>query len=173
MAGAVIDAMTDRRTLSVVTEPKTFTMNASGSVLGRIYLGLDGEYFPDDEWYDFPVPVLSWWIECILNLLTGNGDECELLFMDGPQFLHVAADKRDVWSVAFFRDLANRRSEPLFSPGEATRLGSDHKYEISAKQFVTSMLEAARVVIAECARRDWRSESIGELERLKDRLQAL
>jgi len=171
----MIDAMSNVKALLVVTEPETFTRNQSGSVVGRIYLRLDGEYFPDNQWFDFPVPVLSWWMESLLRVLTGQQTECELLFMDGPQFLHLAASSPDVWSVAFLRDSTDRRPEPPFSPEEPNRHkeGVQHEYEISAKPFMNSLLETAGVVIEECGKRDWHSQDIDELGRLRERLLAL
>jgi hypothetical protein len=168
--------MTDLKTLTIIVEPATFTMNRSGSVIGNIFLKLNGAYFPDHRWSDFPVPVLSWWMESILPILSGQQGQCDLLFMDGSQFIRLTATHNDVLSVAFLTTgLTDERPEPPYSPIEenGSRRSTDHEYDIFANPFITSLLDATDAVIEECAKRDFRSKYIAELGPLRDRLLSL
>lgn len=58
--------------------------NPSGNVTGCICLSLGSEFFPDSEWNDFPIIILGWWIEGLLEVLHGRATTFEARFMDGP-----------------------------------------------------------------------------------------
>ena len=161
-----------RKTLTIIVEPATFTITRDGSVVGNIFFKLNGAFFPDYRWSDFPVPILSWWVEAVLHLISGDKKEEELLFMDGPQFVGVTALGSEMWGVTFLRGLTERQPEPPYSPieGNGSRQAKAHEYDVSVNPLIASLLEATDAVISECAKRDFRSDDIAELRPLRDRL---
>lgn len=41
-------------------------------------------HFPEKEWSDFPVVILSWWIEGLREIESGRSHSFHGSFMDGP-----------------------------------------------------------------------------------------
>jgi len=56
-----------------------------GTVFGNIFLLLkeDNFFFPQNEWNDFILVVLSWWSREIIHLLNGDIEIGSFCFMDG------------------------------------------------------------------------------------------
>ena len=67
--------------LRIVVDPSSFAEAAGGTVAGRLHIESDDLCFPDDDWWDFPLVVLGWWLTAIRS---AGGDDFELRFMDGP-----------------------------------------------------------------------------------------
>lgn len=65
-----------------------------GNVTGVIYLDLDSGEFPERGWSDFPVIILSWWTETLLQLETER-NEVQWRFMDGPYSANLTAIESD------------------------------------------------------------------------------
>jgi hypothetical protein len=59
----------------------------SGNVTGVIYVELESGAFPEVGWSDFPVIILSWWAEALLQLAMRTRRKVLWLFMDGPHSL--------------------------------------------------------------------------------------
>ncbi len=47
-------------------------------------------YFPDPEWTDLTLAVLSMWAENLIRIHAGLNGVCRLSFMDGPYYLELA-----------------------------------------------------------------------------------
>jgi hypothetical protein len=73
----------------VVDTSSLRSRNPSGNVTGRICLSVGAEYFPDPQWNDFPIIILGWWIEGLLEVVHGRAKTFEGRFMDGPYFFLV------------------------------------------------------------------------------------
>jgi len=59
----------------------------SGNVTGVIYVELESGAFPETGWSDFPVIILSWWIEAWIQLEAPARRKVQWRFMDGPHSL--------------------------------------------------------------------------------------
>lgn len=59
----------------------------SGNVTGVIHVDLESGAFPETGWSDFPVIILGWWAEALLQLETPTMREVLWRFMDGPHSL--------------------------------------------------------------------------------------
>src|SRR5436190_394850 len=62
----------------------SFARNSGGLVKGWIWIDVDDIAFPSTAWDDFPVIVVSWWIEAALSLIEETTSVGEFRFMDGP-----------------------------------------------------------------------------------------
>lgn len=59
-------------------------LTLSGSVVAPLWLEVGDVAFPEAGWFDFPVPVLGWWIQALRSMVASTSDEALLRFMDGP-----------------------------------------------------------------------------------------
>jgi hypothetical protein len=66
-------------------------MNNSNNTLGEIYLEKNGYiYFPEENWTDIVVNLLSWWMKKIRSIkYVKCGEIIELDFKDGPLLLSI------------------------------------------------------------------------------------
>ena len=60
-------------------------------VLIYIWWESSGEYYPESNWMDFGIVILSWWIAATNKLYSGSKRE-ELIFMDGPYRLYLHSE---------------------------------------------------------------------------------
>jgi hypothetical protein len=56
----------------------------SANVTGVIYLDLQDGAFPRRGWSDFPVIILRWWADALLQLELPTRRKVQWMFMDGP-----------------------------------------------------------------------------------------
>jgi hypothetical protein len=56
----------------------------SANVTGVIYLELQDGAFPGRGWSDFPVIILGWWADALLQLELPTRRKVQWKFMDGP-----------------------------------------------------------------------------------------
>src|SRR5712675_1597226 len=73
----------------------------SGNVTGVIYVELESSAFPAREWSDFPVIILGWWTEALLQLEVPTRREVKWRFMDGPHSLTLTKVERAISSGAW------------------------------------------------------------------------
>ena len=57
------------------------------SVTVTFYISFNGQAFPDNQWTDFAVIVLNWWLSEIQNSLNQDNARFSLTFMDGPYYV--------------------------------------------------------------------------------------
>jgi len=133
-----------------------------GSIVGRVWLVLDGYAFPERAWSDLIVVILGWWIEELLRVQAADETTMTLLFMDGPYSVRLRAPTDgDTWSVSLLRDRA-----PADLKRDATGL-------VERAQFATAVVAAARDVIDACRRKGWSDDrEVLKLGRLADALAA-
>lgn len=121
-------------------------------VSGPIWLEMDGQLFPNDEWYDFPVVILGWWLNNMRPLVLNQATRCQCPFMDGPYRFDISTQKQADWLVSFIRDdldgekcLLERAVDPL--------------------TLTSKVLTAATAVADLCRQKGWASEDLTTLEK--------
>jgi len=120
-------------------------------VSGPIWLEMDGQAFPIDAWYDFPVVILGWWLSNLKPLVTNQSMSCECPFMDGPYRFDVTARKHRDWVVTFIRDELD---------GEKRLLEKG----IDPQVLISEVISAANTVVSLCRRNGWESSDLTTLE---------
>jgi hypothetical protein len=129
----------------VVVPLESLRRATSGAVTGQLWLEVEVAAdecvaYPEAGWWDFPVPVLTWWLDALASLGAPSVATCR--FMDGPHVFTVEeVDARlklqnDRWSCASTR--------PAFDG---------------------VLRGAALAVLAECDRQGWSSRDILDLRR--------
>jgi hypothetical protein len=133
-------------------------------VKGPIWLEIDGQEFPIDGWYDFPVVILGWWLCNMKPLLADRAIKCECAFMDGPYKYEIAVQKQSGWTLTCIKDDLN---------GEKRLL----RKEIDPKLLVSEVLSSANIVINLCKEKGWESDDLltlmNEAEEVKKLIQHL
>lgn len=128
-------------------------LTSSGAVVGPLWLDVGGVAFPEVGWYDFPVPILTWWIGALRGLTSRSSNEASLQFMDGPFELRIERIDRAT-GAAFLRS-----GEPMLP-----------EVEIDADELLTSSLECAAKLISTLQQRGVVSSDLEHLVRVARRL---
>jgi hypothetical protein len=123
-----------------------------GDISGRLFIEVDGTYFPGYGWVDLVLPVLSWWIESSMRLFA-PGMEVDHTFMDGPYVFSLRRDPGSDNIALFMRE--GRRVTP-------------QQYTASYARWLASLRGAAKSVINELAVLGF--PETGEVSTLKSRL---
>ena len=115
-----------------------------GNVTGVIFLELNGGAFPERGWTDFPVIILGWLSDALLQLEVPTRREVQWLFMDGPHLVTL-------------------------TKAEGSVLGRG--YDLS--QVHSSLLEAAQRVVTHCDQHRMFSNDLEALRDNLQRLKAV
>ena len=126
----------------IVLDANTVQWTHGGHIDGGIWLDLDGHGFPDPGWLDFPLPVLSWWVDAMVPLLDGASTSAEVRFLDGPHAVEIEALSPDAWRVSAIDVRVTRR---------VVRLSST----VDPRPLLASVIAAADTVLAICRTRGW------------------
>ena len=122
----------------------SLALSSKGTLGGIIYLELQDEsgvaYYPDNSWSDIPVALLSSWLPALHELKSGRGESVNCRFMDGPFGFIVIRQPGQVWRVDF-----------------KGRLGS---WRINSSDFLDSLTQTSRELVAECDQRDLRGADL-------------
>lgn len=129
-----------------------FLRRRSGSVVGPVWLEMDGQEFPIDVWYDFPVVIAGWWLSNVKSLIANEAVKCACPFMDGPYKFDVTVQSRSSWTVTFIKDEVGREKRLL-------------ERQVEPKVIVSEMLASANTVVKLCQEKQWESEDLVILER--------
>lgn len=123
------------------------------NIVGNLCFLIDYHYyFPDEEWSDFVIIVLSWWIESIKGLIVSEaGRVYKFDFMDGTPVVFVKKTDTDKIELSFF---SNRE--------KASR---EYSTNCSISGLKSSLLSTSKKVLRSVERNKWSSE---EIDRLKD-----
>jgi hypothetical protein len=135
--------------MGIITSASSLKRSSLGSITGILAVRLEDFVFPDENWSDFPVVVLGWWLEAALALQAAG--EGRFRFMDGP-FEFVVSSRPGVASRATFERQHARGADQL------------HSAPVDAAALPREITRAARDVVRECLKRGWSDD--GDLGRL-------
>ena len=82
----------------------------SGKVddFGKIYIQLGDYDFPENNWTDFGLNIVFWWMDVFLKLLSGEEKKVQCKFMDGNYRFDVeVTDSQKVWRIFLIREGAD------------------------------------------------------------------
>jgi hypothetical protein len=142
--------MADQESFDIKIEPDTLIRRDSGSIIGRIWITIGNWAFPSVAWDDFPVVILSWWIETLLRVSSEGSESGKCYFMDGPFWFEINKQEDGLSMVRFYRD----------SKAESKIL-RDQRCKISI--VTEAVLSAASATIAACHERNWNSTDLDNL----------
>lgn len=134
--------------MEVALDLTSFQQSQSGTVTGLIWIRHETVDFPERGWSDFPVRILSWWLESLGSLARGE-KVAVFSFMDGPFEFRVASHLSGTCQVQFI--------ERISSPSICREFGIDLPTLQKSLQF------AAAAVLTECSRRRWTGPDVDHL----------
>jgi hypothetical protein len=133
--------------IEVVVDAQSLKRSGRGSITGRILLRGPVGSFPEEQWSDFPVVILTWWIEGLNNIVAGGGRTFEGMFMDGPFSFIVHRGEGKSGRIAWGKR------------GQEAAVGI---LDIGA--LLGSAVAAGKVVAAFCRAQGWNSSDLEKLE---------
>lgn len=77
-------------------------LQARRPVVCPIFVEIGSLRFPNEQWSDFPVVILGWWMEGSVALQSGTSAEAVFRFMEGPYELLATVVCDDYWAVQPF-----------------------------------------------------------------------
>ena len=104
------------------------------SVWGNAYVEHDGFFFPNKEWYDVTSSLLDMWLSEISNFFSGNCDNCELYFMDGPFLIYLTQLSENYVCISLIE-----------RPGKVQR-----EFSIPAEVLVEELMQCAKLFLTKC-----------------------
>ncbi|MCP5348374.1 MAG: hypothetical protein H7A04_16095 [Pseudomonadales bacterium] len=126
----------------------TLERSRTGTITGELAVRVEGEWFPERQWNDFPVVVLEWWLAALLDLRAA--DSVDLRFMDGPFLVRLSPQHQSMFRLEGVEDGQIRRVNV------AT--------EVSIRQVYDSIIRAAQLVDKACTERGWSSDDVRRLQ---------
>ncbi len=114
---------------SLLREEVPDYLRRGSGLLGRLWVDIVGNAYPEENWIDFVVVVLGWWCQACCALLSATGEgKADFLFMDGPYSFTITS--RGDTGVVRFR-------------------GSSEEAQVSVREFSRCVLQAANAVTRE------------------------
>lgn len=141
--------------MRLIFDPATIHQSGRGSITAVIYYDFGaGRQFPSEDWSDFVVVVLNWWIEALEQV--GEGSESvKFCFMDGPFWMTAVPEGEDNLLLSCVED---RRD-----------VGIRFEVLVNQSDLRRELMAVARSVSDVCARAGIESADLNELRtRLRD-----
>ena len=139
--------------VAVGLDPATLQRSAAGTISGALYLLVGSQPFPEKGWNDLPVAVLAMWLKTLRPVRSGQDNQAECSFMEGPFTFRVQRTTTTAW-----------RFEAL------ARGAQVHVESVDPEEFWQSLQSAARATVEECRRRGWESRDVAALSQLLNQI---
>lgn len=134
----------------IAIEVELDTLENATQVTGQIHFLVDYyRYFPEQEWSDFVVIVLCWWIKSFKGLLMSKpGMVYEFDFMDGTP-------------IVFAKKIDSHHIELFFC--ESNMANVEYSATCSIHQLRDSLMATSQKVVRAITRNKWTSKEMDEL----------
>jgi hypothetical protein len=134
----------------VTVDLTTLHVSRNGKIGGKVLLQLGNLFFPDPDWADFPVVLLTQWLRGTLSLVEGRQAEITNEFLDGPFRAILSVTSQSEWVVTLVEDR-------LQGCREVDRGAFDPLL------FLRSLAVCSESVLKECDINRWNSSQVEEL----------
>lgn len=122
--------------MNIVIGNNTLKQGTSGNITGKIFVEVDDYYFPEENWNDFPIIILSCWINNYLNSRRSKVGKFEMCFMDGPFLLKGELVDNELYKIKLIgRELENT--------------GQELETYLTSKEIQEMFLKASRKILRE------------------------
>ena len=133
--------------VEVVVDPTSLVRGQSGSITGFVFLRSPLGTYPEAHWSDFPVVVLTWWIQGLHEVVAGREPAFTGHFMDGPFSFTV-------------RHVLGSTAEISWRAGE----NPQKSQATDLRSLLVSAAVAGSAVAQACRRNGWSSRDVHALE---------
>lgn len=103
--------------------------------------------FPGPHWNDFPIVVVSWWLEAVVGLVDGRKRNADVSFMDGPYMVHVFAKRRESWQAEWVERCASGTNVI-------------RQFDFAPDPFIRSLTACSDDLLQECSAKGWESTDV-------------
>lgn len=138
------------------------------SITCSIWIEVGGMAFPGEDWSDFAVEILGWWVDAVVKFLSGSADVARCEFMDGPWVFHLVPKAKDegLWSVELGHRTVSRPDGPLDKRHPAERLVEEFSPagDVRPEEVIEELLRSSNSLLRECLKRGWETPEIEYLE---------
>lgn len=139
--------------LKIKVNPQTFNKSKYGSITGEIFFEIGSEVFPENNWSDFIIVVLSSWLKAIKHFSETKSTGFEMIFMDGPLAINVTRKKH--------KELELKFSEK-YTDGQEILMATSCLDENLSNELLTT----AKKVLKEVEKRNWETPDITALKNI-------
>jgi len=87
----------------LTTDTNTIEKTSVGTIIGVIYFMFNGRCFPEKGWFDFPIRLVGWWLNELLNVVLGAQNNCQFMFMDGPFSIKLELADKELMNAYFVK----------------------------------------------------------------------
>jgi len=129
--------------------PETLMLTRGNMITGEIYFTTKSDAFPEKEWRDFVVVILTWWYDAIINILKNKQNEMTetLYFMDGPFMIKAVIVSDDLLTLNFIERVSSGE-QIVFT------------INTSINEFKNTLLRSGNELLIELNERGWYSDDI-------------
>ena len=121
---------------------------------GVVFVEHNGVAFPEDNWNDFAISLVTAWADCIVEVRKKNLSMASVSFMDGPFKVVIEKNGDDNWCARF---------EEITRKGP----GVENEFEFDLSDFSTSISDALESCIEFCNSSTWGAEFVEALKYAK------
>jgi hypothetical protein len=133
--------------IEIVADNSSLKRSAMGSITGLIFLRGPNGAFPQEQWSDFSVVILAWWIEGLTEVVDNQKHSFEGMFMDGPYAFRVESENGQNGQIAWGKR------------GEEVAVGT-----VNVPDLLRSAIVAGRLVSEACRVQNWSGRDVKNLE---------
>jgi len=136
-------------TITIQVEKSSLECTENKLITGIIYFDFGRCQFPENDWNDFIVIILNWWLSALTRIALGVSDSENLQFMDGPLFVKVKKMDADMCNIECINE----------SRGGSLKFSGHYQIE----EVLNSVLQAAKTTSDICSENRWGGDDIVEL----------
>jgi hypothetical protein len=136
--------------VELILRRETLRLNPDKAVRGTIFFQQGSIDFPTNDWSDFVVVVLEWWLRALMPIIRGEEATAELFFMEGPYQVNVGALSSTMIVMHFF----DRSRPEFFASGQTQQSLSD---------FIHNICDASDAVVNWVKRIDLKNRDLDRL----------
>ena len=134
---------------SVGVDPASFKSSKRGLITGTVFVQVDDIAFPSFHWDDFPVRILTWWLDAVKLLLSSEQNQSKCWFMDGPYGYEIIKENSREWIIRLF----DERDATIY-----------HVEAVCNSVAVANAIRlAADIVMTTCSDNNWMSTDLDAL----------
>jgi hypothetical protein len=131
----------------------TSEVNGSSLIDGtssEIYISIGDFSFPESKWTDFPVIILNWWTEQLIDQIQGKVS-ASYLFMDGPYYFDCEFSNGDEITIYFNERTTTGPNMILLT-------------SVSKIEFISEIKMNVNSVLRQCHQHNYTSKDVSNLE---------
>lgn len=138
--------------IDIIIDMDSLHISKMKSITSEIYFSIGDKCFPEERWSDFPVVILTWWINVLLLIINSKvGLSDKFLFMDGPFYIKGKKSEEDIINLEFIHNIG--KGKTIFST------------ECSVMQLKAILLKVSKKLIWNVLEKGWETEDVRNLNR--------